>query len=228
MPSKTGRSNKKNESISLSQIPSISENNSQGIKTINDVSDEDVDKMSMIDLITYIKGKVNDPSVEHLLEKLSEKVPKEISREVEAEKRARTVVISGIEEPAEGLRATERSRDLKAKVDEILDALDIDCNVSDVFRIGKPNGNRPRLVKLVFPSTFYWKKALANARLLRNAGFRGVFIRKSLTEEERRHEYELRQLARERNNGKAEREWVVYRSQLKHVSELPNRRPVNY
>ncbi|EYC34774.1 hypothetical protein Y032_1470g3887 [Ancylostoma ceylanicum] len=182
----------------------------------------------MIDLITYIKGKVNDPSVEHLLEKLSEKVPKEISREVEAEKRARTVVISGIEEPAEGLRATERSRDLKAKVDEILDALDIDCNVSDVFRIGKPNGNRPRLVKLVFPSTFYWKKALANARLLRNAGFRGVFIRKSLTEEERRHEYELRQLARERNNGKAEREWVVYRSQLKHVSELPNRRPVNY
>ncbi|KAL6728383.1 hypothetical protein Aduo_010162 [Ancylostoma duodenale] len=38
--------------------------------------------------------------------------------------------------------------------------------------------------------------------------------------EERKREYELRQAARERNKGKAQREWVVYRSELVRASDL--------
>ncbi|KIH67299.1 hypothetical protein ANCDUO_02372 [Ancylostoma duodenale] len=85
MPPKTNRSNRKKESVSSSQVLSISKNDNKRITNTNDVSDEDVDNMSMY-LIRYIKGKNKDPSIEHLPEKLSEKVPKEISQEVEAEK----------------------------------------------------------------------------------------------------------------------------------------------
>ncbi|KIH58424.1 hypothetical protein ANCDUO_11368, partial [Ancylostoma duodenale] len=133
---KAARANKEKESSAESSCVCKQENHEH--TAANDENDKELSKMS-------IKEK---NTIENALELLYQKIPKEISREVEAEKRARTVVISGIKEPAEGLRPTERSRDLKSKVHEILDALDIDCNISDVFRIGKSNGNRPRLVKL--------------------------------------------------------------------------------
>ncbi|VDL86540.1 unnamed protein product [Nippostrongylus brasiliensis] len=49
-----------------------------------------------------------------------------------------------------------------------------------------------------------------------------VFIRRSMTADERKHEYELRKTARERNEGKDIKEWVVYKGELVHVSSLPN------
>ncbi|KAK6047813.1 hypothetical protein COOONC_14681 [Cooperia oncophora] len=38
-----------------------------------------------------------------------------------------------------------------------------------------------------------------------------------MTAEERKNDYELRQLARERNKGKGSREWVVYLNKLNHL-----------
>ncbi|KAL6726537.1 hypothetical protein Aduo_008500 [Ancylostoma duodenale] len=48
-----------------------------------------------------------------------------------------------------------------------------------------------------------------------------------MTAEERKRDYEVRQQARERNRGKPKPEWVVYRSELVHVSELPRIRSEN-
>ncbi|KIH53287.1 hypothetical protein ANCDUO_16589, partial [Ancylostoma duodenale] len=143
--SKADRTCKKKESSTGPPCTLKRENHE--ISTTNVGNDDELSKMSVSDLITYAKERNKDPTIEHVLELLFQKIPREISQEGEAEKRSRTIVISGIKESAEGLRPTERSHDLKSKVDEILDALDIDCNISNVFRIGKPNGNRPRLVK---------------------------------------------------------------------------------
>ncbi|VDO86611.1 unnamed protein product [Heligmosomoides polygyrus] len=86
--------------------------------------------------------------------------------------------------------------------------------------MGRSSASKPRLIKVVLPSKYYWRKALANARHLRGTGYADVFVRKSMTAEERKNEYELGQQAKEKNKGKAAREWVVYRGQLRHISEL--------
>ncbi|KHJ84949.1 hypothetical protein OESDEN_15331 [Oesophagostomum dentatum] len=67
---------------------------------------------------------------------------------METEKRSRTIVVNGIEEPSNNLRTSERSHDLRAKVDAILDVLNIDCTLSDILRIGKMNNDRPRMTIL--------------------------------------------------------------------------------
>ncbi|EYB82533.1 hypothetical protein Y032_0357g3372 [Ancylostoma ceylanicum] len=46
------------------------------------------------------------------------------------------------------------------------------------------------------------RTALAKARLFRSSGFSDVYVRKRMTAEERKRDYELRQQARERNRGK--------------------------
>ncbi|EYC38715.1 hypothetical protein Y032_0700g1639 [Ancylostoma ceylanicum] len=90
--------------------------------------------------------------------------------------------------------------------------------------MGKPDPVRPRVVEVLLPTRSHWRTALANAQLLKNAGFSNIFIRKSMSAEERRQDFELRQQVHERNNGKAAKEWVVYHGEMKHVSELPKRK----
>ena len=135
-------------------------------------------------------------------------------------------MISGVTQPPEGMRPSERRKYLQNKVEDIFDALDVDCTPSEVFWIGRASSNSC-LIKVVMPSSFYWRRALANAHLLRHAGYSSVFIRRSMTEEERRREFELRQIARERNKGKASKEWVIYKRELVRVSELPKKRSEN-
>ena len=193
----------------------------------NEVTSADYSNMSASDLLLHIKDRNKDPVIDQLLDVLSQRLQNAVSGELEAEKRSRTIVISGVQESSNDLRASERARDLRSRVDDIMDVLDIDCCPSEILRIGKASPDRPRLVKVIFPSTYYWQKALANSYRLRNSPFSNIFIRKSMTTEERRVEYELRQQAKELNAGKPEKEWVVYRGQLKRVSELPSRSSVN-
>ncbi|KAK6033162.1 hypothetical protein OSTOST_00625 [Ostertagia ostertagi] len=89
--------------------------------------------------------------------------------------------------------------------------------------MGKMDPKRPRLVKIVLPATSHWRTALANARLLRSAGFPQVYIRKSMTLGERQRDFELRQIARDRNKGSTVKQWVVYRDQLMRVTDLPSK-----
>ncbi|RCN46019.1 hypothetical protein ANCCAN_07966 [Ancylostoma caninum] len=113
MPAKSGRYSKKSEASSTASKPTALEN--QGNADAKNEQSQDYRKLSMVDLIAYIRERNTDPEIGEMLAALSEKVPVEISQQVEAEKRARTIIISGIKEPAEGLRARERLRDLKEK-----------------------------------------------------------------------------------------------------------------
>lgn len=212
-----------NRKTTASQPASVSANGlSTGTVQQDGVLESDLRMLSVEGLFKKISERISDPVTLQMLNILSEKVSKEFSDHAEAEKRGRTIVVSGLQEPADSLSASERRADLKAKVLDVLDALQLDCEPVETYRIGKHDASRPRMVKVVLPSQYYWRRALANARTLRSAGLAGIFVRRSMTADERKREFELRQLANERNRGKARREWVVYRSQLKHISELPN------
>ncbi|KIH44492.1 hypothetical protein ANCDUO_25482 [Ancylostoma duodenale] len=70
------------------------------------------------------------------------------------------------------MRLLYRARDLEDRVCDILEILKVDERPTEVFPIGKPNPTRPRLVKLVLPSTSCWRIALSNSRLLHALLFR--------------------------------------------------------
>ncbi|KAK6761547.1 hypothetical protein RB195_022568 [Necator americanus] len=158
-------------------------------------------ELSPTELISAITERSKDPVISKMQVALSENIRMDFAEQFEADKRSRSVVTSGL--PDSG--SSERLGNLEEKVNDILLALNVSCRPVDLYRMGKPNASRPRLVKVVFPSQFYWRRELANARLLRGAGFPNVYIRRSVTPDERKREYELRQEAHERNGGKVSR-----------------------
>ncbi|EYC20166.1 hypothetical protein Y032_0022g484 [Ancylostoma ceylanicum] len=228
MPPKSTRITRRKGSSSVNDS-SPSGETSVGIKhSVNQTtSDVNSDSLSASELLKVIIERNKDPDIQQLLIDLSSKIPTDFKDLIEADKRARSIVISGLEEPTESMRLLDRGLDLERKVCDILEIVKVDARPSEVFRMGKPNSAKPRLVKVVLPSTSCWRTALSNSRLLRSSASSNVFIRKSMTPEERKREFELRQIARERNKGKKDREWVVYKGQLTHVSDLPKRHPGN-
>ncbi|EYC40050.1 hypothetical protein Y032_0631g860 [Ancylostoma ceylanicum] len=144
----------------------------------------------MQELIAFIKDRNRDPVIEtalHALQTLAAKVPMELSAQIEAETRAPTIVISGLEEADNRMLPSQHQADVENKVTKILDVLNVQCRPSAVFRIGKIDNSR--LVKVLLPSAYHWRSALANARLLRSSSFSNVFIRRSMTSEERKHDF---------------------------------------
>ena len=197
-----------------SQSVSISESNA---------GNEDLSQLSSQDLLLRIEECNKDPVIGSMLCILAAKIPSEWSSYVEAERRGRTLIFSGIKEAEGDLPPSQQQMDVESKVTKVLDALNVQCRPTCIFRIGKPNASRSRLVKVTVPSKHHWRQALANARLLPSKGFSDVYVRKCMTMEERKREYELRQQAKELNNSKNEREWVVYAGELRRVSDLSRR-----
>ncbi|KAK6764551.1 hypothetical protein RB195_024756 [Necator americanus] len=130
---------------------------------------------------------------------LKTKITQEVADGVEAEKRSRSIVITGLAELAADRSLIERQRGLEEKIANVLDALEVDCLPKVAYRLGKLNGNKPRLVKVVLPSRSHWTKALSRSHLQRRTSLSNIFVRKSMTAEERKRDYELRHEARLRN-----------------------------
>ncbi|KAK6755578.1 hypothetical protein RB195_014133 [Necator americanus] len=170
MPAKSTRTAKR-------QTP-LSSQTTSGVETrvveSSQSTEPNYSEMSASDLISSITERNKDPVIGKMLAVLAEEDKTDFVEQLEADKRSRSIVISG-----------QSQRDFARAI--------------DLYRLGKPNPSHPRLVKVVLPSQFYWRRALANARLLRSAGFSSVCIRKSMKPDKRKREYELRQEARERN-----------------------------
>ncbi|EYC13755.1 hypothetical protein Y032_0042g504 [Ancylostoma ceylanicum] len=191
-------------------------------------ADTDYFSFSIKELTEGIFAMNTNPEVAKMFQAFLKKIPIGFTS-LQDEERSRTIVISGIEELGSGCKATERQAHVEGKVNEVFDALDIECRPVTVFRLGKWDGARPRLVKVVLPSKTHWATALANAYRLRSTGLANIHIRRSMTLEERRREFQLRQEARELNKGLPHRQWVVYKGELKKVSDLPARQiPGNF
>ncbi|KAL6742450.1 hypothetical protein Aduo_015599 [Ancylostoma duodenale] len=151
----------------------------------------------MEEVIARNKDPIKDQLM-HVSKRL-ERIQKETADCVEAEKRGRSLVILGISEPDRGLKLMSKQMELERKVCDIPDALSLDCVPVEIYRLGK----------------------LANAHRLLAMRLSRIFVRRSMTADEHRLEFKLRQEARDRNYGLGRREWLVYRGELEQVSELP-------
>ncbi|KAL6726907.1 hypothetical protein Aduo_008835 [Ancylostoma duodenale] len=107
-----------------------------------------------------------------------------ISTEVEESECKRSVVIHGMYEsysPVPTLRALHD----RQCVHQLLDHLNIPCIPVSVFRLGCPNPNKPRLLKVVFPSSYFARTMVRRGPNLRSFAVRGIFIRHSVPRAER-------------------------------------------
>ena len=146
---------------------------------------------------------------------------------IEKDKRSRSIVISGLpelEKSSDGAwpPASARQDDTERKVRGLMDILDVECRPVRVYRMGRKEVGKPRLVKVELPTKGHWVTTLSRARLLRDyPDYKGVFIRRSMTAREREQERELRERARQMNQSRAyEDRFVVYKGELIPASNL--------
>ena len=124
------------------------------------------------------------------------KPPSYIKDFFDEEKRAHSIVVQNLPE-SEKQSATERARDDQKAVEQILDVCNIQTIPTAVFRMGQTKAGsnaraRPRLVKVELPSRALARAFLSNRGKLRsNSSLKTVFIRPSLTFEERQLHAEL-------------------------------------
>ncbi|EYC30393.1 hypothetical protein Y032_0005g2626 [Ancylostoma ceylanicum] len=168
---------------------------------------------------------LNIPEVQQITTEILCRINEISDDAVQKEVRNRSIVISGLSEINADSDASVRQVDTEEKVKEILNILDIECRPVKVFRMGKREEGKPRLVKVELPSRGHWVTTLSRARLLREKpGYNNVFIRRSMTDKERRLEQELRERAKQMNQGKShEDRVVVYRGEIVPVSSLRRR-----
>lgn len=214
---------KSNRSSANSSQPIVKEAASGSSSAVS--ARETFDNLSPKELVLKAIELNKDPIVADILLALSEEIPKDFSDIIKEEERSRSVVIVGLAESDDRLRPSECQAELESKVGAILDVLKVECRPSSVYRMGQRSNAKPRLVKVVLPTTTHWRLALRNARLLRHSSFKTVHIRKSMTPEELKRDGELRMEARNRNRECGTRQWVVYKSELKRITELPFQKP---
>ncbi|EYC26775.1 hypothetical protein Y032_0010g956 [Ancylostoma ceylanicum] len=121
----------------------------------------------------------------------------DVERSAAQVEQKRAIVVAGLPEPDPRLRGQEMSSFEWRNIWDLLCELDISCQPAFAYRLGTLKQGVPRLLKIVFPATVFQRTALRNARHLRNsAKFRNVYVRPSLTAEERRIAFALRQQRR--------------------------------
>ncbi|KIH64635.1 hypothetical protein ANCDUO_05053 [Ancylostoma duodenale] len=98
------------------------------------------------------------------------------------------------------MKPSQRLLHTESLVTNVLDTPKVEARPVEVYRMGKPEVGKTRLVKVVFSSQQPCLLTLRRARWLREQDqHRSVFIRKSMTLEERIKFKQLRKDAYERN-----------------------------
>lgn len=215
---RTSRNSARNEVQTSSHVaaPSAATASNDGVE----VEGADHTKMNAFEYLDFIISQSSDPKINQMLKILKTKLPDEVTKLVQEDKKGRSLVISGLPESPASVKPSERQKQLEDQVENILDILKVECRPVEVYRMGRLENSRPRLVKLLLPSKAHWATALSNACLLRSSELSEVFIRKSMTPDERKKEYELRQEARRRNAEVKRKGWVIYRGILTNVKDL--------
>ncbi|KHJ80539.1 hypothetical protein OESDEN_19785 [Oesophagostomum dentatum] len=159
-------------------------------------------ELSGAKIIAAILERNTDPVIERMVLPLRDKVLLEFADAVNKEKKERSIVITGLTEWGQDKPLFECQKSLEQNVAEILDILKVDCLSEVTYRMGKFDVNKPRTVKVLLPSRSHWVRALSNAHLLRRSKFSNVYVRRSVSASERTQEFDFRQEARSRNEGK--------------------------
>ncbi|EYC05120.1 hypothetical protein Y032_0084g1786 [Ancylostoma ceylanicum] len=143
---------------------------------------------------------------------------------VDAEKRERSIVIAGLVEADAETKPSQRLIHTEALVTDVLDTLKVESRPEEIYRIGKPEAGKTRLVKVVFSTQQPCLLTLRRARWLRGQKqFKSVYIRKSMTPEQRLKYMQLRREAYERNQREhnGEKVYVVHNEMVVEACEIP-------
>lgn len=119
----------------------------------------------------------------------------------EAKERARAIVVVGLPE-TEGKPSVRQAGD-KAKLIDLFDELDTEATIVATYRMGVKNDGKPRLTKVILGTSGQQHGVIGAAKKLKNTvKFKGVFLRPSMTKEERDEDAKLRkELGQRRQNG---------------------------
>lgn len=139
---------------------------------------------------------------------------------VDVDERARKciVVVSNLQESA-ATKPSDRVADDRKSTTELLDCANVETGFITTQRLGQPNGNRPRLMKIFFNDQESAGKALTKlARYKRDNRQCKLSFRPSLTREEREERRKLNQRCQEqRAKAKAEGlddDYVIYADEV--------------
>ena len=205
-----------------SQTPRNSEEDST-IQTSESFSKLDSECLNLLTKLTDILAK-KAPEGIPILNELVSKVS--TFSNVNEEKKRRSNVIYGVKEADSCLPASERPKCTEREVEGILNALDVETRPVEAFRIGKEQNSR-RLIKAVFSSRKIFFDVLKKAPNLRNdSRFTGIYLRRSMTLEERIKDKELRKQAKDLNEkeGKGHKIYVVYKQQVIKTADIESNR----
>ena len=103
----------------------------------------------------------------------------------------RSVVIRGVPENYSNSTFDRTTHDYSC-VNTLLNFLGVECFPKAVYRMGSPRSNSSRLLKVVLPTSRFQKEVIKRKAKLRYSSYNGVFIRSSLTKEERDRRREQR------------------------------------
>lgn len=116
---------------------------------------------------------------------------------------SRSIVVSGVPEGQSSNSIDRAQHDLQC-VYTLLNFLGVECLPCHVFRMGVRNSSRPRLLKIVLPNDRFQKEVVKRASRLRFFPHKGVYIRPSLTKEERIRRREARRDCSGSGSGQAD------------------------
>ncbi|KAF8361979.1 hypothetical protein PRIPAC_72950 [Pristionchus pacificus] len=132
---------------------------------------------------------------------------------IETEKRNRSIVIENLPESSRSL-ASERVDDDYSHIKKILDAADIEVRPETVFRMGERRAGKVRPLKVILPRVSSQRALLRQTKKINDRPeYSSVRIRPSLTEKERKEQFDLRAKKRELN-AKGEGVYVIYAGEL--------------
>ena len=133
--------------------------------------------------------------------------PLDLAAAIETDKRERSVVVELLSEGPDNVPGSQRVAQDAAAINMMCDIAGIEVGGIAHFRMGKrPMASSsssapkaPRLLKIIFPGRSHQRDFLAKAREIRkNPTFAKVFIRPSLSAEQRKAEFLLREEKRRR------------------------------
>ena len=122
------------------------------------------------------------------------------------------IIIRGLSEGT-GTVEERAEQDVEA-VNSLLASIEVDSeDVTDVRRLGKMNGGKPRLLRATFPNPTRRQEALRKAKLLRSSRFKNVYIQPDRTRMQQETERSLRkELKDRREQGE---DVVLYRGEVR-------------
>lgn len=173
------------------------------VKSSFDATDKSDPQWAVIGLLLTLVEQLQKQNQQQqlLIEQLSAKIDnKNLHNEVEEKERKRSFVIAGLDEAPDNLSAREQFKNDREVVGKVLDELNVGSDALAVYRMGRPDKTKKRLIKVVMPTSFFQTAALRNAKLLKQSvSFSKLFIRPSLTKEQREADFLLRQECRRKN-----------------------------